>query len=327
MARITTRSMSACENPLNCFENASSQRQLPKRQLVAHTAQLDDEQPGEVLACRFLEQEYLIEASPERAIKHPFVVGRCDENALPSVGVQHLQERVDHPAQLAVFRGILALPADGVELVKHCDTPHARKECEDLPEVSRGLPQEGRHYRVEPDDKEGEAQLSRQGFGRAGLTAAGRAAEQEASQGPQSVAPKNIDPRLLQENLVEYAADPGVEHQIAQFTNGLARLKERRVALLVLWHLGTGPRPASSGGRRLSVKDALEIVGEEMVVLDPLLADDLFRDCAERGVVATNYCMRSQPQPAALRDTSYSSTRTGRITIACPANCRRRWIW
>jgi hypothetical protein len=107
--------------------------------LDAYLAQRALENLGAFEGIRPGQGHNLIEPSPQRGVQQSLVVRGRDEDGLPSEGVEHLQERIDHPLQLSVLEIVAAVLANSVELIKEHNHRPSRDEVEDAPKVGRRL--------------------------------------------------------------------------------------------------------------------------------------------------------------------------------------------
>ena len=112
-------------------------------ELTADAPQLHAQQPAKLGHGGWLEDQHLLEAPPDGGIQHALVVGGGDDQTSSFVGVEHLQDGVDDPAELAMLRGVLAFLAQGVEFVEERDHGRCGNEIEHLAEVGGGLAEKG----------------------------------------------------------------------------------------------------------------------------------------------------------------------------------------
>ena len=80
-------------------------------EVVPNAPELHGEQPADLRSRRRAQEQHFFEAAPDRAVEHPVVIGRRNEDTASVVGIQHLEDGVDDAAQFAVLRWIFALLA------------------------------------------------------------------------------------------------------------------------------------------------------------------------------------------------------------------------
>ena len=107
------------------------------------------------------------------------MVGRRRHHAVGAVLLDHLEEAVQHPPNLAHVVDDRAFRADRVELVEEVHPPGPAGGVEDLPQLGRGLAHESRDEAVEPDLKQRKTEFARQDRSGERLPGARRADEQE----------------------------------------------------------------------------------------------------------------------------------------------------
>ena len=157
-----------------------------------------------------------------------------------------------------------------------------RSEVEHLAEVGSGFAEEGGDDAVRANDGEGPAELAGDDLGRQGLAAAGWSAEQNPIARTQPVGPQHFLAIVLAENFLDQRQVVARQHDILDPADGFAQGQQRNAPLTVL-----GDALDQAAQRRRgwcagpSVQDGLKVVCEKVMLLLPLVGDDLFRHTAE----------------------------------------------